>query len=281
MNAGDRGFVTRDERRLVSLAAQAGSRPELRELVERLAPELQLSASFVHFAGDAETPQLVEVWIPPGAAVQPRAQELHGIGFVLEGEMHMAGHVLGPGSSFFIPKHVAYSYQAGPQGLTFLGFRPARPPDQGLNPLHGGWASDGERSDDTASPTTIRCVPAETRKWEVLQDRARGNPALEEIVRALPPDERVTASFVHHRGSADEPQLIEIWLPPGIRIAPFTQEVHTLGFGLWGPGAGCSNSGRPGVGSQPFQVGPQGTSSIGFRPTRPPHLTVHTVHGGP
>jgi hypothetical protein len=115
----------------------------------------------------------------------------------------------------------------------------------------------------------------------VLQDRARGNPALEEIVRALPSDERVTASFVHHRGSSDEPQLIEIWLPPGIRIAPFTQELYTVGFGLWGENAGSSNCGSPGVGSQPFQVGPQGASSIGFRPIRPPHLSVHSVHGGP
>jgi hypothetical protein len=281
VDAVDRAFVSRDERKLVSLAAQAGSRPELHDQVARLAPEHRLAASFVHFAGGAETPQLVEVWIPPAARVLPRAQEVHGIGFVLEGEMHLDGQVLRPGSSFFVPKRVAYSYQAGPQGLTFLGFRAVRPPDDGLNPLHGGWASDNESSDGDESAAAIRCVPTETRKWEVLQDRAGGNPALEEIVRALPPDERVTASFVHHRGSADEPQLIEVWLPPGIRIAPFTQEVHTLGFGLWGPGAGCSNSGRPGVGSQPFQVGPQGTSSIGFRPTRPPHLTVHTVHGGP
>ena len=80
----------------------------------------------------------------------------------------------------------------------------------------------------------------------MLQDRARGNPALEEIVRALPSDERVTASFVHHRGSSDEPQLIEIWLPPGIRIAPFTQELYRVGFGLWGENAGSSNCGSPG-----------------------------------
>jgi hypothetical protein len=238
-------------------------------------------ATFVHYPGSTEAPQLAEIWVAPGASIRPRAQDGHGVGFVIGGEVELEGQVLGAGSSFFIPRGVAYSYRAGPQGVTFLGFRPTRPPEVGLNSLHGGWGADEGASEGGEPASSIRVVRAEERRWEVLQDRAEGNPALQEIVRALPPDERVTASFVHFRGSPDEPQLIEIWLPPGLRIGPFTQELYTVGFSLWGDNAGSSNSSQPGVGGPAFQVGPRGASSIGFRPIRPPHLTVHTVHGGP
>ena len=134
----DRTYVRRDERVLISLSQQAAASPELNEMVMALPPEQRLTATFVHFVGSAERPQLVEIWVPPGARIQPHPQEAHGIGYVIGGEMHVEGQVLGAGSSFFVPTGVAFSYQAGPQGITFLGFRPVRPRDTGLRALPSG-----------------------------------------------------------------------------------------------------------------------------------------------
>lgn len=117
-------FVRADQRHFLSVAEQCESDPDVREIVKRLpAGELQ-GSSFVHHQGNSDEPQLFEVRMPADSQVESHAHEVDEIIVVTEGEAHFGNYICGVGSSVFIPKLTLYSFRAGPQGLTFLNFRP-------------------------------------------------------------------------------------------------------------------------------------------------------------
>ena len=80
----------------------------------------------VHESGTEGSPQLLEGRYLPGLKVGPRAHEFDEIVYVVEGEMVVDGHTLGPGSSLFAPAHTAYSFSVGAKGLRFVNFRKGR-----------------------------------------------------------------------------------------------------------------------------------------------------------
>jgi quercetin dioxygenase-like cupin family protein len=117
-------FVRGEEREYVSIAEQAGRSAEVREAIKRMPGGELKGATFLHHSGGPTEPRLFEVKFPPGTKVEPHAHDADEIIVVTEGEIHFGKQVYGVGSSVFIPKLTLYSFQAGPEGLTFLNFRP-------------------------------------------------------------------------------------------------------------------------------------------------------------
>ena len=76
--------------------------------------------------GTADQPQLLEIKYQPGARIKPHAHAEDEIVFVREGELHLGTRVLKAGDSMFIARRSFYSFQAGPEGLTILNFRPRK-----------------------------------------------------------------------------------------------------------------------------------------------------------
>jgi len=85
-----------------------------------------ISRTRIREEGTDNSPQLFEVEFPPNSGVEIHAHEEDEIVFVLAGQMHVGGRVLGPGSSMFIQGNTLYSFKAGEQGVTFLNFRPRK-----------------------------------------------------------------------------------------------------------------------------------------------------------
>ncbi|MGD9999403.1 MAG: hypothetical protein AB7N61_27690 [Acidimicrobiia bacterium] len=119
-------FVHEEQRAFVSVAERAKIDPVFREALERAPGDESRSETFTHHAGSADEPQLFEVRFPPGAAAAPHAHDTDEIIVVTAGEIRFGKQTYGVGSSVMIPKMTLYSFQAGPEGLTFLNFRPTR-----------------------------------------------------------------------------------------------------------------------------------------------------------
>jgi hypothetical protein len=75
--------------------------------------------------GSPELPVLLEVRFEPNVVEASHAHSLDEIMLVTAGEIHFGNAIYGPGSSIFIPKDTLYAFKAGPEGLSFLIFRPA------------------------------------------------------------------------------------------------------------------------------------------------------------
>ena len=271
----DRRYVGRDERKLVPLEDQARSNVELLELVMALTPEQRLMATFVHYPGSTDAPQLAEVWVAPGARIHPRAQDRHGVGFVIGGEIELEGQALG-GSSFFIPRGWPTPTGPGPGRRSSASDRRDLL-RSGSTPCTGWGADEGVRG--AVSASTIRSFRAEERNGR-CSGSGRREPGAAGRSSALPPTRgspHRSCTFVAAPRAAAHRDLAA----PGIRIAPFTQELHGE-LRPVGRERRLVNSGQPGVAVQPFQVGPRGASSIGFRPIRPrTSLFTQRLHGGP
>jgi quercetin dioxygenase-like cupin family protein len=84
------------------------------------------SQARIHEMGTENSPQLFESQFPPHGEVNIHANAEDEIMFVLAGQMLVGNHTLGPGSSVFIAGNTLYSFKAGPEGLTFLNFRPRK-----------------------------------------------------------------------------------------------------------------------------------------------------------
>lgn len=80
------------------------------------------SVVFTYHPGGPDQLQLFEVEVEPDGELSPHGHEYDEILYVLEGEMHMGGRVLPPGTSVHIPGMTAYLIKAGPQKLRFLNF---------------------------------------------------------------------------------------------------------------------------------------------------------------
>lgn len=74
--------------------------------------------------GSATDPQLFETQVPANAVAAVHCHEEDEIMYILAGEMVLGNRSLGPGSSMFIAANTKYGFRAGPDGLSFLNFRP-------------------------------------------------------------------------------------------------------------------------------------------------------------
>lgn len=82
------------------------------------------SESLWHRVGDDASLQLFEVRFPPDMGTNAHAHDADEIVYIVEGSMVVGSRVLQPGSSMYIAANTLYSFQAGPDGLRFLNFRP-------------------------------------------------------------------------------------------------------------------------------------------------------------
>ncbi len=73
--------------------------------------------------GDAEA-QVFELRYPPGCVSALHAHEVDEIIYVAAGTMMMNGCTVGPGALLTVPAHAFYGYDAGPDGLHVLIYRP-------------------------------------------------------------------------------------------------------------------------------------------------------------
>lgn len=76
-----------------------------------------------HEAGDAETPQLLEMRLKPHTLIAPHSHDLGEIIYVVEGSLRWGDHVLEAGGSMFIPARTPYSFHAGEAGVRLLNIR--------------------------------------------------------------------------------------------------------------------------------------------------------------
>jgi quercetin dioxygenase-like cupin family protein len=80
----------------------------------------------IHAEGDDDLLQLFEVKLPAHAKQRVHAHHHDEIIYVVSGEMRVGKRALKPGSSIFIAGETFYSFEAGPEGLHFLNFRPRK-----------------------------------------------------------------------------------------------------------------------------------------------------------
>jgi quercetin dioxygenase-like cupin family protein len=121
-------FVDGADREFVSAADRAVDDPAIADRLAHLAPEVAHMATFVHHRGGPDAPELFEVRVPPGTRIDPHAHEDDEIVVVAEGSLVFGNRTYGPGSSVFVPGLTLYSFRAGPDGATFLNFRPRSAP---------------------------------------------------------------------------------------------------------------------------------------------------------
>ncbi len=85
--------------------------------------ELAATAVRVHHPG-REGLQLFELRLDPGTRGESHAHIEDEIIVVVEGELRFGARTLGAGSSVMVPGGTLYAFVAGPDGCTFLNFRP-------------------------------------------------------------------------------------------------------------------------------------------------------------
>jgi len=77
-----------------------------------------------YFPLDGETLQLFEIDMGPDAEVAPHAHTEDEIIYVLTGSILLGARTLGPGDALHVAKDTLYGFRTGPEGCTFLNFRP-------------------------------------------------------------------------------------------------------------------------------------------------------------
>lgn len=117
-------FVDGRDRNLVTYQERAKDDPALKALLDRLPPGEGEGATFTHHDGEVDAPQLVEIQMPPNTRVAPHAHATDEIIVIREGGLRFGKQVYGVGSSIFVPKMTLYSFEVGPEGVTFYNFRP-------------------------------------------------------------------------------------------------------------------------------------------------------------
>lgn len=86
-------------------------------------PEWQARRSFF-FPKQDERMQLYEIRLAPGTDIHPHAHHEDEIVYITAGEIHVGKRVLGAGSAIYVERDTLYGLRAGPEGCTFLNFRP-------------------------------------------------------------------------------------------------------------------------------------------------------------
>lgn len=94
--------------------------------VDRFATDVLDASITRYFDGFDDVPvALSEVTFGPDAEVAPHAHTEDEVIVVSAGSMRMGSHDLAAGSAVYIPKETVYGFTAGPDGCTFLNFRPS------------------------------------------------------------------------------------------------------------------------------------------------------------
>ncbi len=119
-------FVRGEDRTFPSLSDRAKSGSRGGDTPKGWPAEDMRTRVFSHHEDTYDAPQLIEVVFPPNHKNQAHAHDADEIIVVVEGSMKFGSQVYGAGSSVFIPKMTLYSFQAGPEGVIFLNFRPTR-----------------------------------------------------------------------------------------------------------------------------------------------------------
>jgi quercetin dioxygenase-like cupin family protein len=123
--------------------------------------------------------------------------------------------------------------------------------------------------------TAIKFVHGSERRFVSVHERAKAEPQLAEILKRYPPGEMEGETFIHHAGSSDEPQLLEVKLSADTQIAAHAHdadeiivvvegEVH---FGKQRYGIGSSVL-IPRMTLYSFRAGPAGLTFLNFRPRK-------------
>lgn len=103
---------------------RAGDRVADSDKQRHLEGELRSQVS-TYFPIDGEPLQLFEVRFGPGDSAQSHAHSEDEIFVIIEGEMVVGNQVLPKGTAVYVEKETLYSFRSGPEGCTFLNFRPA------------------------------------------------------------------------------------------------------------------------------------------------------------
>jgi quercetin dioxygenase-like cupin family protein len=86
-------------------------------------PEWQAHRSF-YFPLTDERMQLYEIRLAPDTEIRPHAHHEDEIVYITDGEIHVGRRVLPVGSAIYVERDTLYGLRAGPEGCTFLNFRP-------------------------------------------------------------------------------------------------------------------------------------------------------------
>ena len=97
--------------------------PEMAATLDR--DEAETLVNF-HAEGSDDLLQLFEVKLPANAKQRVHAHEHDEIIYVVAGAMRVGNRTLKPGSSMFVAGETFYSFEAGPDGLHYLNFRPRK-----------------------------------------------------------------------------------------------------------------------------------------------------------
>jgi hypothetical protein len=81
-----------------------------------------------HHPGSESEAQMFEVECKPNIELPVHAHGKDEIIVVIAGELRFGRRVCGVGSSVYIPGYTAYGFSTGPEGATFLNFRPSADP---------------------------------------------------------------------------------------------------------------------------------------------------------
>jgi hypothetical protein len=104
-----------------------GPSPEEQAMTAKLPEaELQHQAVGYYFPGSADELQLFEVRCDPDVHFHSHAHDEDEIIYVIDGELHLGRQVYPKGSAVYIPGSTLYAFGSGPDGLTFLNFRPRK-----------------------------------------------------------------------------------------------------------------------------------------------------------
>lgn len=95
-------------------------------LVPRLGDAELASHVAFHELGDESSLQLFEIAYEPGAAIEVHSHQEDEIIYVVAGSMKLGPKTVPPGTSVFVSADTLYSFEAGPEGLRMLNFRPRR-----------------------------------------------------------------------------------------------------------------------------------------------------------
>lgn len=94
--------------------------------LSRFSDEALATKLRIFHEGSDSAPQLFETQMLPNAVAAIHSHEQDEIIYILGGEMLVGKRSLKRGATIFIAAETHYGFQAGPEGLQFLNFRPKR-----------------------------------------------------------------------------------------------------------------------------------------------------------
>jgi quercetin dioxygenase-like cupin family protein len=86
------------------------------------------AGAVMYFPGSDTDMQMFEARYSANTQIPPHAHAMDEIIYVLEGEIRFGATVCRAGSAVMVPGNTLYSFNAGPDGVRFLNFRPSADP---------------------------------------------------------------------------------------------------------------------------------------------------------